>query len=151
MGTLRTLVRRAYDICSTNEHLQNELCHIKEVFDEQNQCPFWVVNKIFCEIKQSSHRQPQEQHKQQLPTKSSHEEVLNSSKHFLLLPCKGKRAGNIIKSMKATIHKLLLETVYTQTVYIGRKLSTCFQIKGKNKFDHQHELVYHAKCPSDIL
>ena len=52
--------------------------------------------------------------------------------------------------MKATIHKLLLETVYTQTVYIGRKLSTCFQIKGKNKFDHQHELVYHAKCPSEL-
>ena len=27
MGTLQTLVRRAYDICLTNEHLQNELCH----------------------------------------------------------------------------------------------------------------------------
>ena len=52
--------------------------NIKEVFDEQNQYLFWVVNKIFSEIKRSSHRQPQEQHKQQLPTKSSHEEVLNS-------------------------------------------------------------------------
>ena len=34
MGTLRTLVRRVYDICLTNEHLQNELRHIKKVFHE---------------------------------------------------------------------------------------------------------------------
>ena len=68
MGTLRTLVRRAYDICSTNEHLQNELSHINKVFHEQNQYPFWVINKVFCEIKRSNHQQLQEQHQQQLPT-----------------------------------------------------------------------------------
>ena len=52
--------------------------------------------------------------------------------------------------MKATIHKLLPESINTQPVYIGTKLSTCFQIKGKNKFDHQYELVYHAKYPSEL-
>ena len=36
MSIPRTLVRRAHDICSTNEHLQNELCHIKKAFHEQN-------------------------------------------------------------------------------------------------------------------
>ena len=76
MGTLQT-VRRVYDIFSTNEHLQNELCH------------------------------------------------------FLLLQYKGKRADNVIKSMKKTIHKLLPETVNTQITYTGRKLSTYFQIKDK--------------------
>ena len=40
MGTLQTLVRRACDICWTNEHLQNESCHIKKVFHEQNQYSF---------------------------------------------------------------------------------------------------------------
>ena len=35
-------------------------------------------------------------------------------------------------------------------VYTGRKLSTCFEIKDKNNFDHQHDLVYHAKCPSEL-
>ena len=34
--------------------------------------------------------------------------------------------------------------------YTGRKLSTCFEIKDKNNFDHQHDLVYHAKCPSEL-
>ena len=52
--------------------------------------------------------------------------------------------------MKKTIHKLLPETVYTQITYTGRTLSTCFQIKDKNKFDHQHDLVYHPKCPSEL-
>ena len=74
MGTLRTLVRRAYDICSTNEHLQNEFSQIKKVFNEQNQYPFWAINKVFCEIKRSNHQQLQEQHQQQLPTNASHEE-----------------------------------------------------------------------------
>ena len=48
--------------------------------------------------------------------------------------------------MKKTIHKLLPEIVNAQVAYTGRKLSTCFQIKDKSKFDHQHDLVYHAKC-----
>ena len=90
MGTLQTLVRRAHDICSTNKHLQNELCHIKKAFHEQNQYPFWSINKVFCEIKRKNHQQLQQQ-QQQLPTKSSHEEVPNSKKHFLLLPHKGKK------------------------------------------------------------
>ena len=36
MGTLNTLVRRAYHICLTNEHLQNKLSQIKKAFHEQN-------------------------------------------------------------------------------------------------------------------
>ena len=52
--------------------------------------------------------------------------------------------------MKKTIHKLLPETINTQIAYTGKKLSTCFQIKDKSKFDHQRDLVYHAKCPSEL-
>ena len=127
MGTLRTLVGRAYDICSTNEDLQNELCHIKKVFHEQNKYPFWAINKVFCKIKRSNHQHLHEQHQQQSPTNSSQEEVPNSKKHFLLLPYQGKRADNIIKSMKKTVHKLLPETVNTQITYTRRKLSTYFK------------------------
>ena len=55
---------------------------------------------IVGEIKRSNHQQLQEQHQQPLPTNSSHEEVPSSKKHSLLLLYKGKRADNIIKSMK---------------------------------------------------
>ena len=57
IGTFKILVKRVYDICSTNEHLQNELCHIKKLFHEQNQYPFWETNKVFCEIKRGYHQQ----------------------------------------------------------------------------------------------
>ena len=49
-----------------------------------------------------------------------------------------------------TVLKLLPETVNTQIIYTRRKLSTCFQIKDKSKFDQQHDLVYNAKCPSEL-
>ena len=52
--------------------------------------------------------------------------------------------------MKKTAHKLLMETVNIQIAYTGRKLSTCFQIKDKSKFDNQNDLVYHANCPSEL-
>ena len=47
--------------------------------------------------------------------------------------------------MRKTVRKLLPKNVNTKIAYTGRKLSTCFQIKDKNKFDHQQYLVYHAK------
>ena len=34
----------------------------------------------------------------------------------------------------------------TKVVYTWRKLGSNFQIKGKAKFDHKHDLVYHVKC-----
>ena len=53
--------------------------------------------------------------------------------------------------MKKTVHnKMLPETAKTQIAYTRRKLSTCFQINDKSKFDHQHDLVYHAKSPSEL-
>ena len=61
-----------------------------------------------------------------------------------------KRDDNIIKSMKKAVHKLLPETVNTQLAYTGRKLTTYFQIKDKSNFDHQNDLVYHAKCPTEF-
>ena len=49
--------------------------------------------------------------------------------------------------MKKTAHnKQLPETVKTQIVYTGIKLSTCLQSKDKSKFDQQHDLVYHANA-----
>ena len=52
--------------------------------------------------------------------------------------------------MKKTVHKMLPKTVNTQIMYTGRKLSTCFQMKDQSKFDQQHDLVYHSKCPSEL-
>ena len=49
-GTLKTLVRRAYDVCSSDHYLGFELQQLKKVFHEQNDCPIWVINKVFKEF-----------------------------------------------------------------------------------------------------
>ena len=38
----------------------------------------------------------------------------------------------------------------TKIAYRGRRLSTCFQTKDTTEFHHQHDLVHHAKCPSEL-
>ena len=121
MGTLRTLVRRAYDICLKYEHLQNELNHIKNVFYEQNQYPFWAVNEVFCEVKRRNHQQLQNNSNNKYHL-THHMKKYQISKKFLLLPYKEKRADNITKSMKKTVDKLLRKTVNTQLAYTGKTL-----------------------------
>ena len=55
-GTLKTLVRCAYDVCSSDYYLSCELQHLKKVFLEQNDYPIWAVNKVFKEF-QSKHNE----------------------------------------------------------------------------------------------
>ena len=55
--------------------------------------------------------------------------------------------------MKRSVQYLLPKTVHTQVTYTGRKLRTCFQVKDKCKYVHQHDLVYHVMkgAPSELL
>ena len=45
-GTVRTLVNRAYIICSNNNYLQQEIKHLERVFHTQNGYPFWISKQI---------------------------------------------------------------------------------------------------------
>ena len=49
-GTLKTLVRRAFDVCSSDYYLACELPHLKKVFHKQNDYPLWVISKVFKEF-----------------------------------------------------------------------------------------------------
>ena len=50
-GTLSGIVRRAYDICSTEDSRDLELKFISEVFTGINGFPHYVVNSILNKIK----------------------------------------------------------------------------------------------------
>ena len=45
-GTLKTLVSRAYDICSTEKYLKEEFSYIGTVFKHQNSYPSWFIDKV---------------------------------------------------------------------------------------------------------
>ena len=52
MGTLKTLTKRACDVCSTQELLQKELNYTEKVFRGYNNYPNWVIEKVLQQAKQ---------------------------------------------------------------------------------------------------
>ena len=49
-GTLKTLIERAYLICSTDELRNRELEHIEKVFYENNSYPKYVIKQVLQQI-----------------------------------------------------------------------------------------------------
>ena len=86
-GTLKTLVRRAYETCSIDEYLRGELKHIRGTFDEINNYPHWkklkeIKNKQVSQrnIFQGNNNEGQKQHLLVLPYKGHKgEQVVNST------------------------------------------------------------------------
>ena len=133
-GTLKTLVKRAYIVCSTEDFFDIELKYLEKVSHENNNYPKYVIKEI---IKQS-HNEHKEQELDMTNTKLNlnnvvEERNVNEEKqHLLLVPYQGKKGDFVIKSMKKRM-KTLLPTNYT-----------CFQVKDKTKFAHNHDIVYHG-------
>ena len=50
-GTLKTIIRRAYFICSKPDYLQKELDHIAYVFEKFNNYSKWVIKQLLEEVK----------------------------------------------------------------------------------------------------
>ena len=50
IGTLKTLIERAYLICSTDELRNRELKHIEKVFYENNCYPKYVIKQVLQQI-----------------------------------------------------------------------------------------------------
>ena len=68
-GTLRTLVNRAYLVCSNKELLHKELAYLKSVFLKKNGYPLSTVKQLMKEI--------EEKQKQKKVTQISVTEQLN--------------------------------------------------------------------------
>ena len=67
--------------------------------------------------------------------------------HQLFLPYQGDKGCNIIKSMNKCVNKLLPNNTKVEVVFKSTKLSSCFNVKNKIDFEHNHDLIYHSKCP----
>ena len=63
-----------------------------------------------------------------------------------MLPYQGDKGSNLLKSMKRYVSKLLPEHTKLEITFTGKKLNSCFSIKDKTKFEHQHDLVYFVNC-----
>ena len=72
--------------------------------------------------------------------------VIEENQHFLLVPYQGKNEDFVIKSMKKRVKTLLPTNIRTKIAFTGSRLSTCFQVGDKTKFEHNHDIVYHGTC-----
>ena len=134
-GTLRTIVTRGFEICSTDTFLEEEIEYIRAVFYHQNNYPLWLIDKIINEVKEKPK-----------VTKVDNVESCDK-KHRLVLPYKGDRGNHILRSMKKYVRKLLPKKSTLRITYTGKKISSQFNIKEKTNFEHQHDLIYHVNCP----
>ena len=132
-GTLKTLVTKAFDICSADEYLKEELEHIRKVFHHRNNYPLWVINKVIDDAKK-------------IPSANENDSSNNEKIHRLMLPYQGDKGSNLLKLMKRYVSKLLPEHTKSEITFTGKKPNSCFSIKDKTKFKHQHDLVYCVKC-----
>ena len=53
-GTLKSLISRAYMICSNQSFLEKELKHLKNSFHKKNGYPMWMINQVMETVKETN-------------------------------------------------------------------------------------------------
>ena len=146
-GTLRSIINRAYDICSSDEFLRLELSRIKHDFIKINGYPYWVFNQIHQNVIES--REISAKKLNSINDSATETIVSENTKklYTISLPYKGKKGQNIIKSMSNTLSNVLPDRHVTKIMYTGKKLGSFFSIKDETKKQHQHDLIYYTECP----
>ena len=56
-STLKTLVYRAYIVCSDNQHLESKLNYSSKMFRNFNSYPHWFITKVINDVKNDLNKQ----------------------------------------------------------------------------------------------
>ena len=144
VGTLHGIIRRAYEICSTEEATKNELSHIEKVFTEINGYPKNLVKSVLKKVKTD---QTAEKEEVSIPIEESGTDETSEEKTLVLkLPHAGAEGETIIRGLKNTLQRNLPDNLKCRIVQTGTKLSTRFNIKDKVDSNHLSNFIYHHKC-----
>ena len=141
-GTSKTIIRRAYLICSTHDNLQEELDHIAYVFEKFNNYSNWVIKQLLEEVQYS--------HPETIHEVSQINETNNDEKcHLLLLTYSSPRGEKLIRSMKKALKIKLPDCIVTKSAYSAMRLKDKFNINTKTVKEHQHDITYYVECPEE--
>ena len=69
--------------------------------------------------------------------------------HLLVLQYRGHKGEQVLNSMKKQLNVVLTKNAKTRICYTGKRLGSCFETKGRMKFDHEDGLVYYVKCSGE--
>ena len=144
IGTLRTLTKRAYTVCSNQTLLNEELRHLRKTFHELNDYPHHIINRIFGATKRNHANNTN------TPTTASSQQQQENTlidTNLLILPYKGKDGESILKDMKRSINSILPPSTSTKICFTSTKLAARFNIKDRTPTKHQNDIVYLAECP----
>ena len=144
-STLRSILTRAYKICSTKELLHEELKCTERGFIEINGHPKWVVNQLKKECKLVN-----DKYNQNIETKNDNNTITTTT-YMLVLPYKGKKGEKLINSLNKHVKKVLCENHPSQHACRSKKLGSFFNIKDQTKLKHNNALTYLVKCPEKTL
>ena len=127
------IIRRAYDICSTDEALQTELAFIKKVFTEINGYPKFLVDRMlqkFREMQTEAETSENNNTSDEIPPE---EEADKKQTLILKVPFRGDRGQTLIKSLENTLKRTIENKINYRIVHTGTKLSIYFSLKDKVK------------------
>ena len=139
IGTLRSLVQRAFIISSTTASRKKEIDHIYKVFTTINGYPSNAVNRIINDVKRNNQTYA-------VQNNDIHDTTVEINP-TLVLPYKGNNGENLVRKYKNTLKNHLPPNVKPRIVYKSTKLSSMFNLKDKTNFHHKHDVVYLYKCP----
>ena len=108
--------------------------------NEINNYPHWVISKVIQEIKKK------QAYQRNISRDNNNED---QKQHLLVLVYKGHKREQVVNSIRKRLNVILPRDIKI-TCYTGKRLSSCFKIKDKKKFDHEHDLVYHVKCLEEL-
>ena len=138
IGTLRGMVRRAYDICSNEDELTTELTHLREVFTRINGYPSHLVDTIMKNVKDERNTTRTEE--------NSAEEENETTTLMVKMPFAGEKGEGIIKDLNRTLQRNLPNNIQCRIVRTGTKLQQNFNIKDKLEEKHRSNFVYQHEC-----
>ena len=136
------IIKRAYEICSTEDALKMELSYIKKVFIEINGYPPHLVTSLLRKVKEATNSEPNPE----ASPEDTNESPAQSKLLVMKVPYAGKQGENIVKSLKNTLKRNLPGDLECQIVQTGTKFSTRFNIKDKVDQKHLSDFIYRRKC-----
>ena len=137
IGTLRGMVRRAYEICSTDEELKKEITHLRKVFTTVNGYPSHLVDTIMKNVKEERNKPKNVEVK---------EEESETKMLMLKMPYAGEKGEGLIKDLNRTLSNTLPTNIRCRIVRTGTKLQRNFNNKDKLEDNHRSNIVYQHDC-----
>ena len=143
-NTWKRGINRTYTLCLTDYHLKEELLYLVKVFVEWNNSLRWLLKQMVIKVLDEQTNKNNSTVTANLPNEVSHGLVKTS---LISPPFKRKQDENVICSLRNTLDKIIQQDAEPKFLCTGTKLSPKFQIKGKTKVEHKHDLAYYGKCP----